>query len=162
MLNKIIIMGRLTKDPDLRKTQSGKSVTNFTLAVDRDYQNDACDFIDIVAWEGTAEFVNRYFFKGKMCLVEGSLQSRKWTDREGNNRASWEVQARNVYFGDDKKRGQAQMDGGASDGYAAGEPEYNEQGPKYTVEGYGGNPFEGNNSAKQDSLYDRDDDDLPF
>ena len=160
MLNKIILMGRLTKDPELRKTQTGKSVVSFTLAVDRDYQKDACDFIDIVAWEGTAEFVNRYFFKGKMCLVEGSLQSRKWSDKQGNNRTSWEVQAKSVYFGDDKKRGQAQMDGGVSDGYAAGEPEYNETGPRYQNQG-GGNPFD-DGRREQESFYDPDDGGLPF
>ena len=108
MLNKIILMGRLTRDPELRRTQSGTAVTSFSLAVDRDFKSQAgekeTDFIDVVAWRNTAEFVSRYFTKGRMAVVEGRLQIRDWTDREGNKRRSAEVVADNVYFGDSKRR----------------------------------------------------------
>lgn len=107
MLNKIFLMGRLTRDPELRKTQSGTAVTSFTLAVDRDYKPQdgerGTDFIDVVAWRSTAEFVFKYFSKGRMAVVEGRLQIRDWTDKDGNKRRSYEVIADNVYFGDSKK-----------------------------------------------------------
>lgn len=107
MLNKIIVMGRLTKTPELKSTQSGVSVTSFTLAVDRDFKDKetgekATDFIDVVAWRGTAEFVSKYFSKGRMAVVEGRLQLRDWKDKDGNNRRSAEINADNVYFGDSK------------------------------------------------------------
>lgn len=106
MLNKIIVMGRLTKTPELKRTQSGVSVTSFTLAVDRDFKDKdgekATDFIDVVAWRGTAEFVSKYFSKGRMAVVEGRLQLREWKDKDGNNRRSAEINAENVYFGDSK------------------------------------------------------------
>ena len=90
MLNKIFIMGRLTRDPELRRTQSGTAVTSFSLAVDRDFKSQSgekeTDFIDVVAWRSTAEFVAKYFTKGRMAVVEGRLQIRDWKDREGNNR----------------------------------------------------------------------------
>lgn len=112
MLNEIIVMGRLTKDPELRSTTTGKSVANFTLAVDRDKQ-DAADFFDCTAWAATAEFVQRNFHKGKMALVVGSMQSKKWEDRSGSKRTDWYVNVQNIYFADDKKKdGYAQMDGG--------------------------------------------------
>ena len=110
-LNIITIMGRLARDPEIRTTQSGVSVCNFTVAVDRDYKNGdekVTDWIDCVAWRGTAEFVQKYMSKGRMVVVSGSLQSRKWQDKEGNNRTSWEVQAQNVYFADSKKDGNGQ------------------------------------------------------
>ena len=107
MLNKIILMGRLTRDPELRRTQSGTAVASFTLAVDRDYKPQdgerETDFIDVVAWRGTAEFVFKYFSKGRMAVVEGSLQVRDWTDKDGNKRRNTEVIADNVYFGDSKR-----------------------------------------------------------
>ena len=107
MLNKIILMGRLTRDPELRRTQSGTAVASFTLAVDRDYKPQdgerETDFIDIVAWRGTGEFVSKYFSKGRMAVVEGRLQVRDWTDKDGNKRRSTEVVADNVYFGDSKR-----------------------------------------------------------
>ncbi len=107
MLNKIILMGRLTRDPELRRTQNGTAVVSFSLAVDRDFKNQAgekeTDFIDIVAWRGTAEFVSRYFTKGRMAVVEGRLQVRDWKDRDGNSRRSFEVLADSVYFGDSRK-----------------------------------------------------------
>ena len=100
MLNKIFIMGRLTRDPELRRTQSGTAVTSFSLAVDRDFKSQSgekeTDFIDVVAWRSTAEFVAKYFTKGRMAVVEGRLQIRDWKDREGNNRRSAEVIADNV------------------------------------------------------------------
>ena len=120
MLNKIIIMGRLTRDPELRHTQSGTAVTSFTLAVDRDFKNKQSgeketDFIDIVAWRQTGEFVSRYFNKGRMAVVEGRLQMRDWTDKDGNKRRAAEIVADNVYFGDSKK----EQDTGAPAYYGA-------------------------------------------
>ena len=107
MLNHITIMGRLTRDPELRHTNSGIAVASFTLAVDRDFTDKnsgekETDFIDCTAWRNTAEFVSKYFTKGRMAVVSGKLQIRKWTDKEGNNRRSAEVVADNVYFGDSK------------------------------------------------------------
>ena len=107
MLNRIILMGRLTRDPELRKTGNGTAVTSFTLAVDRDYKPQdgerETDFIDVVAWRRTAEFVSKYFSKGRMAVVEGRLQVRDWTDKDGAKRRSTEVIADSVYFGDSKK-----------------------------------------------------------
>lgn len=115
MLNRIVLMGRLTRDPELRRTQSGTAVASFSLAVDRDFADKstgqrATDFIDIVAWRSTAEFVSKYFSKGRMAVVEGRLQMRDWQDRDGNKRRSAEVVADNVYFGDSKRDG----DGGGN------------------------------------------------
>lgn len=107
MLNFICVMGRLTRDVELRRTNSGKPVASFTVAVDRDYAPDGqereTDFIDCVAWNGTAEFVDKYFNKGSMIVVVGRLQIRNWTDKEGNKRRSAEILASNVYFGEGKK-----------------------------------------------------------
>ena len=107
MLNRIILMGRLTRDPELRRTGSGTAVTSFSLAVDRDFKSQsgekAPDFIDIVAWRNTAEFVSKYFTKGRMAVVEGRLQLRDWTDKDGGKRRSAEVVAEHVYFGDSKR-----------------------------------------------------------
>ena len=109
MLNKVFIMGRLTRDPELRRTQSGTAVTSFSLAVDRDYKSQSgekeTDFIDVVAWRSTAEFVAKYFTKGRMAVVEGRLQIRDGKDKDGNNRRSAEVVADNIYFGDSKRDG---------------------------------------------------------
>ena len=120
MLNKIVLMGRLTRDPELRRTQSGTAVASFTLAVDRDYKPQdgerETDFIDIVAWRQTAEFVSKYLTKGRMAVVEGRLQIRDWTDRDGGKRRSAEVVADNVYFGDSKRDGES---GGGSYGRPA-------------------------------------------
>jgi len=100
-------MGRLTRDPELRKTSAGTPVASFTLAVDRDYKGQngekETDFIDVVAWRGTGEFVSKYFTKGRMAVVEGRLQIRDWTDKNGGKRRSAEVIAENVYFGDSKR-----------------------------------------------------------
>lgn len=106
MLNHIVIMGRLTRDPELRRTGSGVAVTSFTVAVDRDFSSKdekETDFIDCVAWRSTGEFVNKYFSKGSMILVSGRLQIRAWTDKDGDKRRSAEVVADNVYFGESKR-----------------------------------------------------------
>lgn len=108
MLNHIVIMGRLARDPDLRHTQSGTPVASFTLAVDRDFKDKqtgerATDWIDVVAWHSTGEFVSRYFSKGRMAVVDGRLQIRDWTDKDGNKRRNAEVVADHVYFGDSKR-----------------------------------------------------------
>ena len=118
MLNHITIMGRLTRDPELRMTQSQAQVASFTLAVDRDFggRNEGerqTDFIDCVAWRQTAEFVGKYFSKGRMAVVSGRLQSRKWETREGEKRTSWEVVADNVYFGDSRRDGGDPTDRGS-------------------------------------------------
>lgn len=110
MLNHIVLMGRLTRDPELRRTQSGKPVVIFSLAVDRDFKDKSTggkqtDFIDVTAWNNSAEFVSRYFTKGRMAVVEGRLQIREWTDNNGNKRRSAEVVADHVYFGDSKTAG---------------------------------------------------------
>ena len=107
MLNHITIMGRLTRDPELRRTGSGIAVTSFTLAVDRDFKSGnsnekEVDFIDCVAWRQTGEFVSKYFPRGRMAVVSGRLQIRAWTDKDGNKRRTAEVVADNVYFGDSK------------------------------------------------------------
>ena len=108
MLNHIVVMGRLTRDPELRTTQSGVNVASFTVAVDRDFggrdgAERQTDFFDCAAWRQTGEFVSKYFQKGRMIVVSGRMQSRKYQDREGNNRTAWEIQADNVYFGDSKR-----------------------------------------------------------
>ena len=106
MLNHITLMGRLVRDPELRHTGSNIPVASFTLAVDRDRKNESgekeTDFVDIVAWRNTADFVSKYFTKGRLAVVSGRLQMRKWTDKDGNKRTSAEVVAENVYFGDSK------------------------------------------------------------
>lgn len=109
MLNHIVIMGRLVRDPELRRTQSGTPVASFTIACDRDFSGKdggekECDFVDCVAWRNTAEFVSKYFSKGRMAVVSGRLQLRKWTDNNGQKRISAEVVADNVYFGDSKPK----------------------------------------------------------
>lgn len=114
MLNSIVVMGRLTRDPELRYTQQQTPVASFTVAVDRDFANKQTgeretDFIDCVAWRSTGEFVSKYFQKGSMAVVSGRLQFRDWTDRDGNKRRSAEILANNVYFGESKRR---------DDGYA--------------------------------------------
>lgn len=103
MLNKAIIMGRITRDLELRHTQKGTAVTSFSVAVDRDRKEDGTDFIDVTAWGKTAEFVCKYFGKGRMVLVDGRLQVKSWTDRDGNKRTSPEVVAEHIYFGDSKR-----------------------------------------------------------
>ena len=119
MLNHITIMGRLTRDPELRRTGSGIAVTSFTVAVDRDFADKQSgeketDFIDCVAWRNTGEFVDKYFSKGRMAVVSGRLQIRSWTDKDGNKRRSAEVVADNVYFADSNKDTQNTNNGAQS------------------------------------------------
>ncbi len=148
MLNRIILMGRLTRDPELRHTQTGTPVASFSLAVDRDFKDKstgekATDFIDIVAWRATAEFVSRFFTKGRMAVVEGRLQLRDWTDKDGGKRRSAEVVADSIYFGDSKREG----DSGGS--YRGGSP----ASPAYSAPMGGGGQF---------ADLDDDDGELPF
>ena len=136
MLNHIVLMGRLTRDPELRRTGSGIAVASFSVAVDRDFGKNEngekeTDFIDCVAWRQTGEFVSKYFTKGRMIVVSGRLQVRSWTDKDGNKRRTAEVVADNVYFGDSKR----DSDNG---GNAYG-------GNTYGGNAYGGNNFGGNN-----------------
>ena len=123
MLNHITVMGRLTRDPEMRTTQSGVSVVSFTVACDRDFGGRdggerQTDFIDCVAWRSTGEFVSKYFHKGSMIVVSGRLQSRKWQDREGNNRTSWEINADNVYFGESRRDGDSSRDSYSNNTYS--------------------------------------------
>lgn len=127
MLNHIIIMGRMVRDPELRSTQSGTSVCSFTLACDRDFKSKdggekETDFIDCVAWRSTAEFVSKYFTKGRMMAVEGRLQLRDWVDKEKNKRRSAEIQVSSAYFADSKSKEQEppEVTHGAADGFPTG------------------------------------------
>ena len=153
MLNHIVLMGRLTRDPELRRTGSGIAVASFTLAVDRDYAAQGAeketDFVDIVAWRNTAEFVSRYFTKGRMAVVTGRLQIRNWTDKDGNKRRSAEVVADNVYFGDSKRDGAAAPAGfDQTPSYAAPQP-YQQPAPQAPA-------------ASGFSMLEDDDSELPF
>lgn len=130
MLNRITVMGRLVRDPELRRTQNNIPVCSFSVACDRDIKDKATgerstDFIDIVAWRSTAEFVSKYLSKGRMAVIDGRLQLRDWTDREGNKRRSAEILANSVNFGDSRPKDQATpVPAGVSDGgYGAEEAE---------------------------------------
>ena len=156
MLNHIVIMGRLTRDPELRRTGSGVAVASFTLAVDRDYSpkdggERETDFIDCVAWRQTGEFVSKYFAKGRMAVVSGRLQIRGWTDKDGNKRRSAEVVADNVYFGESKRR-----DGGDAPRPAA--PSASAPAHRGSYGGYDNVPQGGSAFSELDD----DDGDLPF
>jgi single-strand DNA-binding protein len=112
MLNQIVIMGRLTRDPELRRTGTGLAVASFSVAVERDYPNKdtgekEVDYIDCVAWRHNGEFVSKYFTKGSMIVVSGRLQIRTWTDKDGNKRKTAEIVADNVYFGESKKKSES-------------------------------------------------------
>lgn len=153
MLNHIVIMGRLTRDPELRRTGSGIAVASFSVAVDRDFGGrdggeKETDFIDCVAWRQTGEFVSKYFTKGSMIVVSGRLQIRNWTDKEGNKRRSAEVVADNVYFGDSKR------DGAAPGGFDQ-TPSY-PQAPAYQA------PANPAPAASGFSMLEDDDSELPF
>ena len=153
MLNHIVLMGRLTRDPELRRTGSGIAVASFTLAVDRDYAAQGAeketDVVDIVAWRNTAEFVSRYFTKGRMAVVTGRLQIRNWTDKDGNKRRSAEVVADNVYFGDSKRDGASAPAGfDQTPSYAAPQP-YQQPAPQAPA-------------ASGFSMLEDDDSELPF
>ena len=133
MLNHITIMGRLTRDPELRRTGSGVAVASFTLAVDRDFGKNEngereTDFIDCVAWRQTGEFVSKYFTKGRMAVVSGRLQIRGWTDKDGNKRRTAEVVADNCYFGDSKRDGDSM---GSFGGNTYGGNAYGAPAPSY-------------------------------
>ena len=150
MLNHIVIMGRLTRDPELRRTGSGVAVTSFSLAVDRDFGNREngereTDFIDCVAWRQTGEFVSKYFAKGRMAVVSGRLQIRNWTDKEGNKRRTAEVIADNVYFGDSKREGDS------AGSYAAP-----------AAQSFGGYSAPASAPASDFAMLDDDDAQLPF
>ena len=160
MLNHIVLMGRLTRDPELRRTGSGVAVASFTLAVDRDYAAQGAeketDFVDIVAWRNTAEFVSKYFAKGRMAVVTGRLQIRNWQDKEGNKRRSAEVVADNVYFRDSKRDN---ADGGSfnqSQGYAKSFNQVPQQQPAYQA------PQNVSAAPSDFSMLSDDDPDLPF
>ena len=172
MLNHIVLMGRLTRDPELRRTGSGIPVASFSLAVDRDFGSNRetgekeTDFIDIVAWRSTAEFVSKYFTKGRMAVVSGRLQIRSWQDKDGNKRRSAEVVADNVYFGDSKR------DGGFDQSNSYGGGSYNQS--SYSHGGYNqGGYNQGNYNAPAQAapapaptsdfaMLEDDDSELPF
>lgn len=155
MLNHITIMGRLTRDPELRYTQSQTPVASFTLAVDRDFGSrdggeKQTDFIDCVAWRQTAEFVSKYFTKGSMAVVSGRLQIRDWTDRDGGKRRSAEVVVDNMYFGESRRR-----DGDSGDSRSS----------SYSNSSYGNSGSAGKSSAPAASAFSELDDgdgELPF
>ena len=156
MLNHITLMGRLTRDPELRRTGSGIAVASFTLAVDRDFSpkdggERETDFIDCVAWRQTGEFVSKYFTKGRMAVVSGRLQIRGWTDKDGNKRRSAEVVADNVYFGDSKRDSEP----GSSSSYGGG---YNAA----PAGGAYGNYAAPSAPASDFAMLDDDDAQLPF
>ena len=146
MLNHITLMGRLTRDPELRYTQSNTPVASFRIAVDRDYQprdggERQTDFIDCVAWRSTAEFVSKYFHKGSMAVVSGRLQMRDWTDRDGNKRTSAEVVVDNVYFGDSKKSREDDNSGSTYGGSSGYTPRNNNASEGYNSAPRGGSAF---------------------
>ena len=158
MLNHITIMGRLTRDPELRRTGSGIAVASFTVAVDRDFGGrdggeKETDFIDCVAWRQTGEFVSKYFTKGRMIVVSGRLQIRSWTDKDGNKRRTAEVVADNCYFGDSKRDGDSgSAYGGNNFANAYAAPSGN----------YGGYSAPAGNPASDFAMLEDDDAQLPF
>ena len=164
MLNHITIMGRLTRDPELRRTGSGVAVASFTVAVDRDFGGrdggeKETDFIDCVAWRQTGEFVSKYFTKGRMIVVSGRLQIRSWTDKDGNKRRTAEVVADNCYFGDSKRDDQ----GGSS--YGGNTYGGNSYGNAYSApagNNYGGYSAPAGAPASDFAMLDDDDAQLPF
>ena len=161
MLNHIVIMGRLTRDPELRRTGSGIAVASFTVAVDRDFGGrdggeKETDFIDCVAWRQTGEFVSKYFTKGRMIVVSGRLQIRNWTDKDGNKRRTAEVVADNCYFGDSKRDDQGSSYGGNTYGGNYGAPA-----PATPAYG-GGYSAPAASSASDFAMLDDDDAQLPF
>ena len=157
MLNHITIMGRLTRDPELRRTGSGVAVASFTVAVDRDFGGrdggeKETDFIDCVAWRQTGEFVSKYFTKGRMIVVSGRLQIRSWTDKDGNKRRTAEVVADNCYFGDSKREEGSSYGGNTYGGNSYGSA----PAPAY------GYPAPAQSPASDFAMLDDDDAQLPF
>ena len=171
MLNKVFIMGRLTRDPELRRTQTGTPVASFSLAVDRDFKDKSTgerttDFIDVVAWRQTGEFVSRYFTKGRMAVVEGRLQIRDWTDKDGNKRRTAEVVADNCYFGDSKRDAEGGSYGGNTYGgnsYGGNQGGFggNSYGQQPTG-GFGGYAQPASAPASDFAMLEDDDAQLPF
>ena len=168
MLNHIVIMGRLARDPELRRTGSGVAVTSFRLAVDRDFApkdggERETDWIDCVAWRQTGEFVSKYFTKGRMAIVSGRLQIRNWTDKDGNKRSSAEVVADNVYFGDSKRDDHA---GSAYGGYSAPAQNYGGSNGGYSAPApagsYGSYGAPTSAPASDFAMLEEDDAQLPF
>ena len=157
MLNHITIMGRLTRDPELRRTGSGVAVASFTVAVDRDFSGrdggeKETDFIDCVAWRQTGEFVSKYFTKGRMIVVSGRLQIRSWTDKDGNKRRTAEVVADNCYFGDSKR----ESDSGSAFGGNSFSNAYS------APAGFGGYSAPASAPASDFAMLEDDDAQLPF
>ena len=171
MLNHIVIMGRLTRDPELRRTGSGIAVASFTVAVDRDFGGrdggeKETDFIDCVAWRHTGEFVSKYFTKGRMIVVSGRLQIRSWTDKDGNKRRTAEVVADNCYFGDSKRdEGGSSYGGNAYGGNSFGSNSYggnNYGGYNAPAPSYGGYNAPAAAPASDFAMLEDDDAQLPF
>ena len=164
MLNHITIMGRLTRDPELRRTGSGVPVTSFTVAVDRDMapqgQQKETDFIDCVAWRGAGEFVAKHFTKGRMIVVSGRLQIRSWTDKDGNKRRTAEVVADNCYFGDRKPEGEQGGNSAPAGGYNY--PGNNNYGTGGQHGSYGGGYAATAAPASDYAMLEDDDAQLPF
>ena len=166
MLNHITIMGRLVRDPELRRTGSGIAVTSFTVAVDRDFGGRdggerETDFIDCVAWRQTGEFVSKYFTKGSMIVVSGRLQIRNWNDKDGNKRRSAEVVADNVYFGESKRSAEnaSSYGGNAYGGNNYGGSSYSAPAP---APSYGGYSAPASAPASDFAMLEDDDAQLPF
>ena len=160
MLNHITLMGRLVRDPELRRTGSGVAVASFRIAVDRDFApkdggERKADFIDCVAWRQTGEFISKYFTKGRMIVVDGRLEMRDWTDKDGNKRTSAEVVVDNAYFGDSKRDGD--NGGNAYGGNTYGGNSYSAPAPSY-----GGYSAPAAPSASDFTMLDDDDAQLPF
>ena len=169
MLNHITIMGRLTRDPELRRTGSGVAVASFTVAVDRDFGGrdggeKETDFIDCVAWRQTGEFVSKYFTKGRMIVVSGRLQIRSWTDKDGNKRRTAEVVADNVYFGDSKRdnEGGNAYGGNSYGGSSYGSNNYGGNAYSAPAPNYGGYSAPAAAPASDFAMLDDDDAQLPF
>lgn len=161
MLNHITIMGRLTRDPELRRTGSGVAVTSFRVAVDRDFQpkdggERKADFIDCVAWRQTGEFISKYFTKGRMIVVDGRLEMRDWTDKEGNKRTSAEIIVANAYFGDSKRDSEG---GNSYGGNSYGGNSYGNPAP---APSYGSYAAPGAAPASDFAMLEDDDAQLPF
>ena len=168
MLNHITIMGRLTRDPELRRTGSGIAVASFTVAVDRDFGSrdggeKETDFIDCVAWRQTGEFVSKYFTKGSMIVVSGRLQIRNWTDKDGNKRRSAEVVADNCYFGESKRSSEGNAYGGSSyGGNTYGGNAYGGNAYSAPAPSYGGYSAPASAPASDFAMLEDDDAQLPF
>ena len=164
MLNHIVIMGRLTRDPELRRTGSGIAVTSFTLAVDRDFApkdggERETDFIDCVAWRQTGEFVSKYFTKGRMAVVSGRLQIRGWTDKDGNKRRSAEIVADNVYFGDSRRDSESGNSSYGNNSYGGNNSSNSYSAP---APSYGGYSAPASAPASDFAMLEDDDAQLPF